>query len=254
MSSQNPAGISFSEDLVSLYMENRTQRLKKETPKNGFKATDFQIMGEIMFYLRSCENHTVDTAYAHAFTTVMVLMTGSKEDKEKYNIELMKYNMWLREQLSLDLVKSIGFVLENVNYIEHMIKTSMSSEFEVSNFQSPKESLEELHKKALEEKCLTIIDLETRKAEFRHSNLYILTTILAFCSFSEMTIEEATDYSILTFVLTKNGNDEEKVNAHITVENAIKWEWDFFRSQKKEKLFESQKNCSLIIQKTLGLI
>ncbi len=92
---------------------------------------------------------------------------------------------------------------------------------------SVKEMLEEREKYLATEKPFMTIDLGTRKAPIKPSDIQFVSMIMAFVvKNTKMSEEEAIDYSILTFVLTKDGAEQEKKDANTTADSAFKWSFE----------------------------
>lgn len=84
--------------------------------------------------------------------------------------------------------------------------------------------LEDRQKYLDSEKPFMVIDLGTRKAPIKPSDIQSVANVMLFAwKHAKMEKSKALDYSILTFVLTIDGTEQEKNDAETTMSEALNW-------------------------------
>jgi tellurite resistance protein len=87
--------------------------------------------------------------------------------------------------------------------------------------------LETREKYLAEEKPFVVVDLGTRKASMKPSDVQFVAMIMAFAwKHAGMSEEAALEYSVLTFVLKNDGTEKEKADADSTATSAFQWDFE----------------------------
>ena len=95
-------------------------------------------------------------------------------------------------------------------------------------FQQFREAADKRMESQRQEKPFVNIDLGSVKVSIKPHELELIAMIMSFVeNHGKMEMQEAIKYSILTFALSKNGNEVDKANAEITIQNSVKWEMEF---------------------------
>lgn len=101
------------------------------------------------------------------------------------------------------------------------------------------------------EKPFILINLGTRQAPMKPSDIQFVSMVMAFAwKYAGMQPQDALEFSITTFVLKRNGTEEEKRNAQITSDGAFAWSMDNSKQDSMGNM-SLQMSCAQMIKKYL---
>jgi hypothetical protein len=256
-------------EAYSTNINQMVQRLKSERPTKGveiggdiipFKNSDPYFMAAVMGFFVISEKQEPEEAFTHAINIFADQITGDAERKRACGDlfkSCMEWHMMCHledpESAEAFRLKCETYIRERIDYAGIDIPADHSPKVEESKKKTVREFLEEREQYLKDEKPILLIDLGSRSAPLKPSNFQFISMIMAFAIQHLNQLEaDALHYSILTFVLIRDGTDQEKVDANMTADSAFRWSWDNSRKSFTENMV-FQMYCAHKIKEHFGI-
>lgn len=221
---------TFDQMSLRLDSERPNKYIKVGDEVLPLKTSDSYFMSMVMGYFMVVKKQEPEDACTTAFNLLLAQISGDPEKEkvsEDYNVLCMEwhYLMYVKDPETAESLR-----LKSEKYIKDaIIQFGFDIPEDKALYVVPKENsvrefLAERDQRLKDEKPILMIDLDTRKAPLKASDIQLISMIMAFTiKYAHRSEEDALHYSILTFVLLHDGTEQEKRHANETVDSASKW-------------------------------
>lgn len=227
----------------------------------GMKPTDSYFVAIVMAFFMVVQKQKTEEAFTHAINLFADQVVGESDRSEAARKLYVACIEWHHLSQSKDAFTSNRLITTCRKFVDSMIEkvgqdvdqSIFDDEMEKPKLKTVKTVLQEQEDRLKTEKPILIIDLGTRKAPLKPSDFQFIAMIMAFAwKYDGMSQEDALHYSILTFVLTKAGTEQEKKDANETASSAFKWDWDIGSNDLAASL-ELKLMCAHLLKKHFGM-